>query len=293
MAQIGIDGLCDRERISNASLRWLVVLYIPFGALLLLVRVAALFAIGGAARLLPSSQRRRLFPLFLTVYGFRRRWRGNGLFIAQPAMPMVIAYNHVSLYDAFILFELPHVAIISSDPQKNASRVNAAVMGWVARSFSTDVRIITGGRDFVQMLKAWRQSPAPPRLCIAPEGTVGNGKGLFAFEKGFFGIGAQVLPVTFKAAAALPISLHPVLAHHGLNYVWPLMLPWVTYEMEALPVTSIRSDETPQAFAERVQLAMAQHLHIPATRVTRGDKATYRAALKASRRRVSAPGLSG
>jgi ancient ubiquitous protein 1 len=229
-----------------------------------------------ASVVVPDRHRLAITRAFHLICGFRFELNVIGKIDEKPAMPRIIAYNHVSLYDAFVLAGIPNVAIISSDTRRLASRANGWVTGFSARLCRADVRVIADMRAFANMLKLWRQQPDAPILCAAPEGTVGNGKALFRFYKGLFVPGAQVVPVAIRCVPALPINMHPILAHHAFNYVWPLMLPWVKFQVDMLPPMERHEAEPSQAFADRVQAAIAAHLGIPATVLSKDDKAEYR-----------------
>lgn len=277
----GIELLCDMRRVPSRWVVLLLIAYLPIGALLLFGRVAALVALPSMARLLPPRHRRALYPLLPAALGLRQRWSGRARLERRRTGPCVLIYNHVSLYDSIVLVSLERAAIMSSDPRHNSSRVNALFFGWIARSFDLDVRIIASLRSLISMLRDWKQESAPNALCVAPEGTVGNGKALFAFQKTFFALDVPILPVCIRVEPALPVAMHPVLAHHALNFLWPLFLPWVTFHLDCLEPMAIADGQTPAAFAAQVQARMAAHLGIPTTNLGPEDKRAYRSALRA------------
>ncbi|MEL6185149.1 MAG: phosphatase PAP2 family protein [Myxococcota bacterium] len=271
---------CDlrRSRYGRLPVALLFMLLLP----LALARIAVLIAVTGAARVFPSSWSLWLLRAVLGTAGFRLRVMGLAN-LRETVGPTVVAFNHVCLWDPLLIAALNEGTMTVADPKRNASQVNELFFGALGRSFPVAYQILTTGRELVHFLRGWKSEEAPPPLFAAPEGTIGNGQGLFAFHPTFFGLGAQVVPLCVKAQPCLPISLHPIQGHHGMNLLWPLLLPWTKIEMEFLPALTIVKDESPRAFSNRVQQSMAKHLGVPATPFTREDKHLLREAMKIRR----------
>jgi hypothetical protein len=180
-----------------------------------------------------------------------------------------------------VIATLDNASLVSSDPKSHPSRVNIIFFGWIVSCFALDYLLLTEKREIVKKLRAWQSDENPVSLCVAPEGTVGNGRGLFAFKKGFFNLGVPVLPLCVSLRSALPISAHPVLAHHGWNFLWPLLSPWTLFEFTFLPARNIASGETADDWARCTQRQIAEKLGIGTTDLTGADKQAYRRVLRA------------
>lgn len=260
----------DRHRSNHPALTSILAIGL---APLAVVRVALLLVTGTLGRLAPAAVAKALLRAVLRACGLWHRLRGRHHLEAVTG-PTVVAFNHISLWDGVLLGALDRSAIVASDPKQNRSRVNEHFFGFFVRGFSCQVEVIKDRRDFVSMLRAWRRPSIRPTtpLFVAPEGTVGNGRALFAFKPTFFGLGVPVVPLCLRARPLVPISLHPVSGHPALSFLWPLLLPWTVFELEALPPMSIAEGESREDFALRVQAVMAKHLGIKATQFTREDK---------------------
>lgn len=283
-----ISDLCDQQRWLDRRIRSYALLLFPLSLTLACIRILAFLLIPALARLLPANHSRRAFSFLLTILGMRRSWKNHENLQPLSGRPAILVYNHVSLYDVIIIAELSGTALIAADPNANASRFNELFFGWLARGFNMDVRIVNDRRRFVRMLKQWRTAECPPVLCVAPEGTVGNGRGLFAFQKGFFSLGVLVIPLAIRVNPAFPIAMHPVLSHHAWNFLWPLILPWTEFELEFLQPMSIARDQSSEEFAKQVQTEMANHLGISATDICKTEKAAYRQKLRSVQSNVNA-----
>lgn len=277
-----IAEINDTERITGRFWKVLIALYAPIGVFALVGKLISIFIVIAIA----LGWRQAAYSLrtwVVRLLGLRVTIRGN-VDAREPHGPAtIVAYNHVSLYDAYALSLLPNLAIATADDIKRRRWVNYSVERFFASCFNIDLRVLSGSRETFRMLLDWKNEPAGQRLAVAPEGTINNGKGLFRFQKTVFGLNVPVVPIAIVAVPAFPVSLYNIRGSSAANLVWPIFLPFVTYRLNALPTMLRESDETPQAFADRVQAALANELGIPRTQFTPVDKQEYRRSLGAMR----------
>lgn len=278
---LSIEDMCDHARCERPIDLALTAIFLPIGILLLVVRLFMFLGLPMLAALSPPAWKPVLYELLLKSLGLRWRWQGLDHLAQIHGQPLVIAFNHVSLYDALVIATLRNTSLVSSDPKTHASRANVWFFGWIVRRFGIDYLLLSNKRQIAKTLHAWRSEENPVTLCVAPEGTVGNGRGLFAFKKGFFNLGVPVLPLCVSVQSALPISAHPVLANHAWNFLWPFLSPSTRFDLTFLPARTIACGETAEEWANSTQRQIADHLGVATTALTGADKQAYRRALRA------------
>lgn len=270
---------CSLNRFAGQKgLPWWAILYLPFGLLLVLFRVlmAGIFALLAAAVPLPSWKN-RIYKLTLLTSGLRVKKTGE---VKNTGLPSVLVYNHVSLADALVIASIENTTIIAADPSANESSFNKHFFGAVIKSFDRHIIIINNLRTLLRDIQEWKKSPSPRILCVAPEGTIADGRGLFRFEKFFFSFDTDVIPVALRVNPAFSFNIHPLGASHAVNMFWVFAMPYVTVEMDIMETARRHDNETPSEFAERVRVSIANHVGAAPTEFSHADKVRGKFALK-------------
>ncbi|MCP4564809.1 MAG: hypothetical protein GY873_36840 [Bosea sp.] len=270
-----VASLCDLSRWRGRA--WLAACYIPVGAVLLVLRLLALGILAAVAWFVPTRLKSSLFRLSLLSSGFIVSHELPRAEIARLTHSKVVAYNHVSLIDGLVVWSMPNAVLLAADPASNASTFNSYYFGFLARTFGSSILVLDDLRAFSHKVAKWRKDVNAPAFYIAPEGTIGNGSGLFAFEKFAFGLGRPVVPLCITVKPAFAMRPHPLMSSHLANILWLYALPYVTVELALLDSQSRREGESAVAFAERIQHVMAEHLGAVPTECTRADKRALRA----------------
>ena len=121
---------------------------------------------------------------------------------------------------------------------------------------------------------------------LFPEGGMTSGAGVMRFNRGFALLRAPVAPVAFRCTHHWPgdgsLSTHTLTSSFAANLFWLCFAPHTTLSATVLPPVQQGAAESDAAFAERVRLALAAELGVPALEM--GIKEKY--ALKESVRAV-------
>jgi hypothetical protein len=89
--------------------------------------------------------------------------------------------------------------------------------------------------------------------------------GMMRFSRGFmlFADKLPVVPVALRVKGAFPqLHTHTLDSNFLVNLFWCSFQPWTVMEVRALPATSLAPGESKAAFVQRVQLAIAEELHV-------------------------------
>lgn len=228
---------------------------------------------------LHTSQRWKnsVYALTLRICGLNIKLNGNPDNLRKHS---VLVYNHVSLIDAIAIATLENATIVAADPSANESSFNKYFFGDIVKAFGRKIFIIKNLRTLIRDIQSWKQSDTSEILCVAPEGTISNGRSLFRFEKFFFSLDTEVVPVALSVSPALPINMHPLGSHHAANIFWAFAMPYVGIRIDILDAVHKNDDETSLDFADRVRSNIAQKLGANVSEYSNLDKARWKSALK-------------
>jgi 1-acyl-sn-glycerol-3-phosphate acyltransferase len=117
---------------------------------------------------------------------------------------------------------------------------------------------------------------------LFPEGGMTSGAGVMRFSRGFALLRAPVVPIALRCSHALGISSHTLTSSFAANLFWLSFAPWTRMSATVLPVMHPVSNESDEAFAERVRSAIAAELGVPMLEVGIKEKYALKEACRAA-----------
>lgn len=260
-----IEDLFDSSRMPEKKNLYKIVLYFPFGVLLLCIRlivgVAALFLL----MLLPWDSYTRSIVLkgVNKVLGLVVEIDDKYL---DENVKILVA-NHVSILDRLAVnFILPCKTV--SNNLKSISVVTFWKDNDVKR-YKED--ILT--EDIYVLQKYIEGSTAP--LIYFPEGATTNGKvGLLKFSPSLFSLKLPIQPVLIhnSVSSFVDVSTSVLGSNVAFDIFWLFFLPCTFFKLKVLPVMLKAPEETAMDFSKRVQNTMASALCLIPTVYTCEDK---------------------
>ncbi|MEM6347256.1 MAG: hypothetical protein AAF927_25425 [Bacteroidota bacterium] len=259
----------SKESLASKFFWWL---YLPFGSVLAIFRLCLLFVGLNLLRLLHIKQCPATNAFVRRVLGIQITYNLNQDAMQKHLAGRIVAVNHISVYDMFVPLNLPQAAVIFAKPK-------GRVLNFLIQSIVRNMHGITWDvyhkRALIKHYRAWKQQPQKLCLFVAPEKTINNGDGLFAFEADLFARGYEVVPMALKMR--LPFGLHPHASY--LSYfgrLWRLLsLPFIQIEANALAARPPLKHQFKPDFARSIQTDIARYLGIPATAWRPEDKHSY------------------
>lgn len=255
--------------------------YFPFGVVVASVRCVFLFFMFIVSFFLPASGKNFFYSMFLKILGISVSFNVHRKKIADYAQGCVVASNHVSLFDFLIITDLPRTVIISKNSPKEPKLFDKLLekffLIWTGTQFwsSHDKRALV--RHFMDL----REDPVGAVVYSTPEGTIGNGRGLFRFLPATLCRGTPVIPAALRVTLPFGVKPHPITESGFVIACRLLMMPWLRYELTYLEKQIRAPGQTVEEFSDQIQAVVANYLEIPATSFRREDKLALRAALKA------------
>lgn len=258
--QLGIAEITLSEESLATKIFW--ILYFPVGSVLAIFRILGLtlaFGIIRVCRIRSSALTNALVNFFL---GLRISYNLPYDELQQHFAGRILAANHISVYDLFVGLNLPRIAVLFSKPDGHL--INRLILAVV-----TNMHGITWDaghlRERVRNFNAWAEDPESLSLCVVPEKTISNGKGLFAFDPVFFAKGYEVVPLALKTTLPFGLHSHPTYLSY-LGRLWRLLsMPVTPIEVAALPARRRQPWQSKEDFAGLIQQDIATYLGIPAT----------------------------
>ncbi|KAG7296278.1 hypothetical protein JYU34_021403 [Plutella xylostella] len=240
-----VDKLTNENRFSGDSLIQFL-LYLPFGLVLLTVRVVLVLVLWIASIILPkkSSFSHLLSVLACCTFGVYVKLKGK----RDPRCSLLVA-NYVSALDSLACAHA--LGTIS-------------LRKWKVPPFFASSLGIRSAAQFVRK-EHFADSPRP--VLLQPEGGATNGRGLLQFCDWPFQIGGRVQPVAITVERPFTnVTVHRPL-DSGLPWadvLWFLFTPVTVYQVTLLPVVE-RADAAEEAFVETVRGSIANALGVEAT----------------------------
>ncbi|CAG9087453.1 unnamed protein product [Plutella xylostella] len=235
-----VDKLTNENRFSGDSLIQFL-LYLPFGLVLLAVRVVLVLVLWIASIILPkkSSFSHLLSVLACCTFGVYVKLKGK----RDPRCSLLVA-NYVSALDSLACAHA--LGTIS-------------LRKWKVPPFFASSLGIRSAAQFVRK-EHFADSPRP--VLLQPEGGATNGRGLLQFCDWPFQIGGRVQPVAITVERPFTnVTVHRPL-DSGLPWadvLWFLFTPVTVYQVTLLPVVE-RADAAEEAFVETVRGSIANAL---------------------------------
>jgi ancient ubiquitous protein 1 len=267
---VPIEKLFDINRfttkLSIANIL-LLVMYIPLGILIVVIRICLLFIWGIIFLMMPSTKQfKQIFckgaaAIIGILYKFNNEYHISSL--ATP--PRFVVSNHSYTFE-FIAFITRYWCLLTAR--------KSVLDHWLLARTAILVDIVV-----VNNLKSQYTDVAktPYPIFVFPEGATTNGRvGLLKYNPLIFSYGESILPIATKISRPLPIAFCTL--HFSLitDFLWLLYSPWTLFEYTILPVQKILPGESPEEFAKRVQVITADTLRLIATDFTAEDKKKLR-----------------
>ncbi|XP_038223296.1 lipid droplet-regulating VLDL assembly factor AUP1-like [Zerene cesonia] len=242
------DKLVNDERFRGDNpIQFL--LYLPFGLLLMVIRIVLAVILWIASFILPdkSAARQLISTLACLTFGVHIKVKGS----RDPKCSVLVA-NYVSCLDSLA-----------------ASHALGCITlrKWKVPPFFASTLGIKSTSQFVRK-QHFAENPDKPVL-LQPEGGPTNGKGLLKFTDWSFPLPNRVQPIAITVERALT---HPCVsrAARWRDALWHLASARSVYTLRALPPLE-RHDDCERDFAERLRRAIADALQVEATDLTWDD----------------------
>lgn len=274
-----VAGLCDHTPWRAKSV--LRHVYMPFGALLLLLRCASIFAFYGMTFIAPEKAKKKLYQLMIRSLGISIRLNAPAEEIRKHTDGCVVATNHVSILDTLISLDLPNATIMIGNPISQLNFFNRILYTAALNLSQVKQWHVLERRDLVKRIQEWRQNQSGTTLYTTPEMTIGNQRGLFKFNSAFMSFDLPVVPLATRIDTNIGLNVNPVNSSNFAIIARLLMAPRIIFNLHYLDREVKLPDESKDQFAQRVQQAIALQLKVPATNWTASDKHAYRKKLKA------------
>ncbi|CAK1550925.1 unnamed protein product [Leptosia nina] len=231
------------------------LLYLPFGLILMVLRIILACILWIASFILPdkSASRQFISTLACITFGVYIKVKGK----RDPKCSVLVA-NYVSCLDSLA-----------------ASRALGSITlrKWKVPPFFASTLGIKNIAQFVRK-QHFAESPEKPVL-LQPEGGPTNGKGLLKFTDWSIPLTNTVQPIAISVERPFTtVTLHRH-SEAGRRFPWRdlawfLCSPCSVFTVRALPPLE-RSGDTDQMFAERIRQALAENLQVEATEVNWED----------------------
>jgi hypothetical protein len=117
---------------------------------------------------------------------------------------------------------------------------------------------------------------------LFPEGGMTSGAGVMRFSRGFALLRAPVVPIALRCTHALGISSHTLTSSFAANLFWLSFAPTTRMSATVLPIMHPVSNESDEAFAERVRGVIAAELGVPMLEVGIKEKYALKEACRAA-----------
>lgn len=277
-----VSRLCLSDGPEVAALRFWI--YLPFGILVLVLRLVVLAGFVGLGAVLPRRWKPVAFRCLRRSLGVVVRVEPSRSEVVRLTNRCVVASNHVSMFDTLVALDLGRPTFLSGTALRRESALSPHVFRLL--ELVSGASFVSHGdkRGLARVLRGWKDGVSDGCLYVTAEMTIDNGRGLFRFHPTLLDRGVPVVPMAIRVRTALGLVAHPFFSGGLATLARLSMSPRVTFDLAYLPALARSEEESPQDFADRVQRAVAAHLGIPATRYTVEDKRAYREALRERRR---------
>jgi hypothetical protein len=273
-----VAGLCTTQVWTAPSL--IRRLYMPLGWMLACLRLVSLVIVCLLAWPLPQAFKRMIYLALLCILGIKIKRNLSLQAIEKLTDGRVIALNHLSVYDYFPLLAMPSAVGTMFDVSHPLIK---AMFSLLSKCSGKCFWNVSDMRELATNLRAFRKAPQGTALYVAPEATINNGSGLFAFRPNLLNRGFLVVPLAMRLNLPLGLIAAPLHASAAGNFFRLLMMPWLSFELTYLPAQQRQEHQSPEAFAHQIQTCIAVELGVAATPWSREDKHAYRQACSGSR----------
>ena len=262
---VRLRELFDSCRLLDKNNILKIILYFPFGFLLLLVRLVIYIVGLLTLSILPrTSARSYIFKGLCKVLGLAvivddKHFDDNAkLFIA----------NHVSILDRLAVNMVKPCNTVT----KNFQIKNMDVLSCWKDSDLQYCRELTDSE--LLAFQACVETSSMPVLHFA-EGATTNGKvGLLKFHPTAFSLNFIIQPVIVQVSLSSFITVSPSIlgSNACTDMIWTFFVPHIYYELKVLPSMVKLPEESALDFSKRVQKTMAKAMGLVPTVYTSSDK---------------------
>ncbi|CAG5118337.1 unnamed protein product [Candidula unifasciata] len=252
MADTEIERIISLARYTNYAALFPVLLYLPIGLLLGLIRLCIFIHICLLSYILPSSfpLKRVILRAMLSVTGLPIAVHGA---LSTDVKKKILVSNHVTSLDPFILdFLHPDILVLESAGYSKS-------LLEPCRTF--EIPADRNRQDIISMIKE-KVTGSEETLLFFPEKSKTNGKAsLLKFSHLPFELDCPIQPITIQTNRFFfdfAVSTYSSSAYEDL--MWCLILPITLFKIKYLPVTERKRDETREEFEHRFQTNMAKSL---------------------------------
>lgn len=270
-----LEDLFNKTRINRPvtfKTHWKFFLWIPVGVVLGCIRFITLFALGMPIFTfcaLFGDKGEKFFWKYISVFFCFHTRVTNPEMLAKASEAPVLTCNHVSDYDGIAFFGVvnPRNAVMIVGVFLYPLIKWASILKWKVKCIvrQTDPARKNETRD--EIVNYFKTEESRNRqLFVLAEGCTSNGSvGLLQYNRFCFSLRMPVQPFALRLNTHLPIVIDKPSKNFSENLFFMLFCPWVDFNFTALPVQTPQADESPEAFAERVQRLTADSLGIACT----------------------------
>jgi len=246
---------------------WAACVYFPFGVILMCIRIFLGFHAFIVSCILPKSWSLRS-PILRILCSIL------GIIVTQENVEKrstkskVIVSNHVSPMDHTAVSLVLPCLIPNVWP---IPKLLQLVLGY------KDLGANEGRDVLIQNAREYCRTSACP-LLVFPEGAMTNGrKGLLKFSSWPFCLDQPVQPVVITISRPAFAQLSPIIigSRWWLDTLWLLFVPYTHYYLTWLDVEEARASESPDQFANRVQMQICTASSLVPTPHTCQDAVDY------------------
>lgn len=268
-----VAGLCTHHTWEGPALPRYA--YLPLGCLLATIRLLSLLVLSLLAWPLPPAAKRVIYCTLLFVMGIKLKCNLSTQEVKNLTDGRVIALNHLSVCDYFPLLAMPSAVGTMFDVTHPLVK---AMFFLLSKRSGKCFWNVNDKRELAKNLHAFRNTPQGTALYVAPEATINNGLGLYAFRPSLLNRGFAVVPLAMRLSLPLGLTAAPLHSSATRSFLRLLLMPWLSFEMTYLPPQQRNENQSPEDFARQIQVCIATELGIAATPWTREDKHDYRKA---------------
>ncbi|KAL3863643.1 hypothetical protein ACJMK2_005392 [Sinanodonta woodiana] len=267
---VSLKSLFSSSRFPEGSGIISVILYFPLGICLAIVRMFMVLHTLLVASILPVSSFRSfvlrgLFGVLgiqvLVTEDKRKKGQSSKLLVS----------NHVSELDQIVIYLITNNFTPCSPDMHAILRMN---FGY--RDFGCEET----RESFISNIKKYLQDTSTAVL-FHPEQTTSGAAGMLKFSSFPFEMKMPVQPISITVTRmGVPVALTTLEGSFWWDFFWCLFTPCTIFKVKFLAQEEPVEGEDSEAYAKRVQTAIAKSINVKATQYTFTDKAEYKKKLQ-------------
>lgn len=263
MAAAGVDNLMILKRFPDGSNLLPLLLYLPVGAALVVIR-CFIFAQAMLVFFLLS------WIPFVQSFILRVMFAVCGLVVmTDGAIPpnrqqLLLVANHITSLDPFIVSLVMHCALVLDSPACSADFIQLCKQVQNSAEMSRE--------DGLHHVKKCVDESKVPLLFFPEGGRANSALGLLKFRPLPFQLATPIQPIAITTRRWIfDINISCISSAWWVDLLLCFFVPVTFFSLKFMPVTKCRESENCEQFAERVQANLAKGMGITATEVTYSD----------------------